>query len=52
MRKNIWNSDSQYGTYPVNAKPISNSTARRWYKSDNRTKRRTSQSMRSVNVQS
>lgn len=50
MRKNIWTSESQYGTYPIDAKPVSTSTARRWYKS--RTKTRTSQSMRNVNVQS
>jgi len=46
MRKNIWTSPSQYGTYPVDAKPVSESTARRWYKDDNRSKTRRSQTMR------
>lgn len=49
MRKNIWTSQSQYGTYPDEAKPVSKSTAYRWFKED-RVKTRRSQSMQKVEV--
>jgi hypothetical protein len=49
MSSKIWTTPSTYGTYEEGTtKPVSNSTAYRWFKKDKRTKTRKSATMRNA----